>query len=430
MIANEPAPIADSLWTATAGPVPDCPPLSGEASADVAVVGAGFTGLSAALHLAEAGVSVAVLETETPGWGASGRNGGQVIPGLKYDPDEIEAMFGPEAGGRIVALAGGAADLVFSLIERHKIECDAARNGWIQPSHDKAALATAQSRAGQWSRRGAPVRVLSRREAADLLGSDAYQGGLLDERGGGLHPLNYSLGLARAALAAGARIHGHSRVVRLERAGDGFRLHTQAGSLRAGKVMLCTNGYTDALASPLERTVVPVRSIQVATRPLGDNLRRTILPAGHVASDSRRLLLYFRLDAEGRFLMGGRGAYGEGMVKFLQQRLREAAKKLYPQLADAEWAYSWGGYVALTSDHLPHLNRIEPNLIAALGYNGRGVAMATAMGTVLADWARGAREEDLAFPVTPVQPIPFHFLRKPAVSAVANYYRLRDAIGV
>lgn len=430
MIANEIAPIANSLWTATANPVPPGPPLSGPAETEVAIIGGGFTGLSAALHLAEAGVAATVLEAETPGWGASGRNGGQVNPGLKEDPDAVEARFGAEMGARMVRLSGDAADLVFGLIRRHGIDCAGAQTGWIQPVHDRAALSVVEKRVTQWNRRGAPLRMLSKGETADLLGTGQYLAGMIDERGGNLHPLNYALGLATAAQHAGAVLHGQSRALRLESSDTGHTLHTAQGSLKARRVLVCTNGYTDGLLPPLARTVVPIRSIQVATAPLGDNIRKSILPGGHSASDSRRLLLYFRLDPQGRFVMGGRGAYDAAGTRLQMEMLRKVSVQLYPQLKEVDWTFDWGGFVAMTADHYPHLNRVRPGIMAALGYNGRGVAMATAMGKVLADWASGTPEEALDFPVTEPRPIPFHFLRRPAVAATVSWYRLRDRLGV
>lgn len=430
MIANEIATNANSLWTATANPTPPCPPLIGPAETEVAIVGGGFTGLSAALHLAEAGIKTTLIEAETPGWGASGRNGGQVNPGLKEDPDAVEARFGTEMGGRMVRLAGNAADLVFSLIRRHNIDCAGAQTGWIQPVHDEAATKVVQSRVEQWARRGAPLRMLSKEETANLLGTESYLCGMIDERGGNLHPLNYALGLAHAAQKAGAVLHGHSRAVKLESTAYEHILHTAQGKLHARKVLLCTNGYTDDLVPPMRRTLVPIRSVQVATEPLSDNVRCSILPSGHSASDSRRLLLYFRLDPQGRFIMGGRGAYDDQGTKRQMEVLRKASLELFPQLGDTEWSYAWGGFVAMTADHYPHLNRVGPGIMSAMGYNGRGVAMGTALGRVLADWASGTPEDALDYPVTVPKPIPFHFLRKPAVSATVAWYRLRDRLGV
>ena len=430
VIANEMPAVARSLWTATAGPAPSTPPLDGEAAADVVVIGGGFTGLSTALHLAEAGVSVVVLEAESPGWGASGRNGGQVIPGLKHDPEELEALFGAEQAERLIAMVGGAADLVFQLIERHGIDCDARRQGWIQAAHDAAGLAAVERRAADWAGRGAPVEVLDRASVGELIGSERYVGGLVDRRGGALHPLNYALGLAAAAIRAGAVVCGQSRVTAIDRSGHGFLVRTASGVVRTGRIVIGTNAHADGLIEPLRRSVVPVRSVQVATRPLSANLRRSILPEGQVVSDTRRLLLYFRLDAEGRFLMGGRGAFGERGVLARQADLRRVTVELFPQLGDIEWQHHWGGFVALTTDHLPHLHEIEPGIATATGYNGRGVAMATAMGKELARWASGTAARDLAFPVTGIEPVRFHALRKPAISALAAFYRLQDRLGL
>lgn len=430
MIANEDPVIADSLWTATANPSPDCPPLDCTAEAEVAIVGGGYAGLSTALHLAEVGISVRLLEAETPGWGASGRNGGQVNPGLKEDPDTIEARFGADVGARIVALSGKAAGLVFDLIARHRIDCAPGRPGWLQPAHDAAGLVAVRRRVAQWTRRGAPLQLLDARQITDLLGAEGYLGGMLDERGGSLHPLNYARGLAVAAQKAGAVLHGHSRALQLETVGADHGLHTARGRLKARRVILCTNGYSDDLVPVIRRTLVPVRSVQVATAPLSDNLRRDILPQGHAASDSRRLLLYFRLDPQGRFVMGGRGDYGAAGTARQMEMLRRAARKLYPQLAQAEWTHQWGGQVAITPDHTPHIDEVAPRVMAGVGFNGRGVAMATALGKVLADWAAGVPEDELPFPVTRPRPIPFHGLRKPAVRATVAWFRLRDRLGI
>lgn len=427
MIRNETASLANSLWSATSNPAPRCPPLSGDAETEVAVIGGGFTGLSAALHLAEAGTAVTVLEAEQPGWGASGRNGGQVNPGLKEDPDAVEARFGPQMGARMIKMAGGSADLVFALIERHGIDCAATRPGWVQPVHDEAALKTVRSRVEQWRRRGASLRMMSRHETADILGTDSYVAAMIDERGGQLHPLNYALGLAHAAQKSGAILHGDTRAIALERQGVDHLVRCQEGTLRARRVLVCTNGYTDEVAPRLRRSVVPIRSVQIATEPLGGNIRKSILPYGHSASDSRRLLLYFRLDADGRFVMGGRGAYSERGLARQIEALRQVSQQLYPQLRGVPWAHQWGGYVAMTSHHYPILTSPQENVIGALGYNGRGVGMATAMGAILARWASGEPVDSLDYPVTKTRPLPFHFLKKPAVSAAVAWSGLRDS---
>lgn len=429
MIQNELPSISNCVWSATAATPADCPPLFGEHEVDVVVIGGGYTGLTAALHLAESGISTMLLEAETPGWGASGRNGGQINPGLKEDPDEVVHHFGSVMGPRVVKASGNAADFVAQLIAKHDIDCSFSQRGWVQPVHSESAMTTITNRVKQWQQRGAPLRLLSKLDASELLGTDAYLGGMIDERGGQLHPLNYAIGLAKAALKAGAVLHGHTRAVSIEKQGAGHIVRCENGSVKAGRVLVCTNGYTDEIAPRVKRSVVPVRSIQIATDPLNDKLRQSILPLGHSASDSRRLLLYFRFDADGRFLMGGRGDYTEKGLKRQFAVLKNVTKTLYPQLEDEPWKYSWGGFVAMTADHYPHLSSPEPGVMSAVGYNGRGVAMATVLGKVLADWASGVAEKDLNFPVTRVRPIPFYFLRKPAVTAMITWSRLKDKLG-
>jgi hypothetical protein len=424
---HPPAP-PPSLWEATATAGRSFPPLDGETRADVAVIGGGYTGLSAALHLAEGGSNVVLLEAAEPGWGASGRNGGQVIPGLKHDPDVLEVMYGSDLGPRLVKAVGTAADLVFSLIERHDIQCDAVHKGWIQPAHAPAALATATRRAESWARYGADVAMLSRAEVARLLGTTRYIGGWIDRRGGGVQPLSYARGLAAAASRAGARIHGGSPALRAARQGNAWRIETPAGAVVADTVVIGTNGYTDRLWPGLAQTVLPVYSFQIATKPLSDDLRRTILSEGQVASDTRRLLRYFRIDAHGRLLMGGRGPFKDNPGPEDAARLRAGVHDLFPQLSEQPWEFHWTGRVAMTVGHLPHLHELAPGVHAGLGFNGRGVGMATLMGRFLAQRALGKSQAQIDFPITPMKPIPFHGLYRPVVRAVTEYYRLRDAL--
>jgi glycine/D-amino acid oxidase-like deaminating enzyme len=415
-----------SAWTEVAEPRVDARPLAGDRRADVVVVGAGYTGLSAALHLAERGAEVVVLDAAQPGWGASGRNGGQIIPGLKHDPDELEHQFGHETGGRMWEIAGGAADFVFELIARHKIACHAERCGWIAAAPHRAALESLRSRTEQWRRRGAPVELLDAKRIAELTGTSGYAGGMLDRRAGALQPLAFVRGLAGAAQQAGATIHGGSLVRGLEVAPGGWRVDTQAGSVTARSVILATNAYTDDLWPGLRRTVLPVQSYQVATRPLPEEVRRQVLPGGQVVSDLRRILFYFRLDPAGRLLMGGRGPLDDRGDPALFARLEAVARRFFPQIGVASWEHRWSGRVALTADHLPHLHEPRPGMLIGLGYNGRGVAMATVMGKLLADRALGASPAEIGWPVTPIEPIPLHRWRLPAMALVVHWKRFQD----
>jgi glycine/D-amino acid oxidase-like deaminating enzyme len=413
-----------SLWDATAPRVKPCPALQGEAVAQVAIIGAGFTGLSAALHLAEAGQDVAVLDAEAPGWGASGRNGGQVIAGVKDDPDALAQKFGEAVGARLAKAVGEGPDLVFSLIERHGIDCAPIRAGWLQPAVSAATIRTIEHRARQWQAHGIATRVLDAADTARLTGSTLYPAALLDPRGGTVQPLAYARGLAGAAATSGARIFAESRALRLTRRDKTWRIETPRGALQAGTVILATNAYADALNEPLRRSVVAIPSFQVATEPLPPDLRATILPHGHSASDLKRLLRYFRLY-DSRLLMGGRGAFGATPPAALIARMRAAIAAIYPAATGLKLDYAWGGLVAVTTDHLPHLHEPEPGLLAGLGYNGRGVAMATLMGQMLAHRALG---QDTAFPITPLRPIKFHALSRLGAQATIEYLRLRDRL--
>ena len=417
-----------SLWSVTAPPGPVCEPLSGTQRAQAVVIGAGYTGLSAALHLAEAGREVVVLEAAEIGERASGLNGGQVIPGVKPDPDVLERLLGPYAGGRLVATTGAGPDLVFELIARLGIECEAKRAGWIQPATSEAALVQLARRVEQWLRRGAAVSLLSRSEVLQLTGSALYRGGLLDRRGGTVQPLAYVRGLAQAVLRTGARIHTRTPALRLGRRNGSWSVETPQGSVSAPVVIIATNAYTDGISEELRRTLVAVPSFQVATAPIPVELRSTILPEGQAASDTWHLLRYFRLDASGRLILGSRGTFSQSPHLRDVQYHYQAVHELFPQLKGIPFEYHWGGLVAMTQDQLPHLHELGPGLLAGLGYNGRGVAMATVMGRVLARRALGAQVAELGFPVSPVLPVPFHRLSGVGARAMIQYLRAIDGL--
>lgn len=430
IIPNERQTLSASLWAATANPSPDRPALEGDMETDCVVIGAGFNGLSAALHLAEAGRRVIVLEANTPGWGASGRNGGQVNPGLKANPEETEAKYGSDLGKRMVARSAAGGDLVFGLIEKHNIQCDANRCGWVRSATNARTQKILSEAGRQWRERGHAVDEVSEDEMVHMLGVKRYVGGVIDRRGGNIHPLNYALGLADAAERAGALIYGDSPVQDIKSDTETVTVKTANGSVTAAKALICTNAYTGDLADPLGKTIVPVTSVQVATEPLSDNVARSILPEGHSPTDSHRLLLYFRKDNMGRFVMGGRGAMNDANVLKRQQALREKAESLYPQLRGVSWKYAWGGNVAMTRNHEPGFHQIAPNVMAGIGFNGRGVGMATVMGTLLADWAIGMPTAELDFPVTEAKPIPFHQFRHIGLGATVAAFKAMDRLGI
>lgn len=427
---NEGAPLPASLWAATAEPAPHTPPPDRSARFDVAIVGAGYTGLSTALHLAQRGAHVALVDAAEPGWGASGRNGGQVIPGLKYDPDDLVRRYGGAAGERLAEVAGGAADTVFELIERHRIDCDARRAGWIQPAPTAAMLDTVTRRARQWEARGVRVALLDAAQTAARLGTHAYLGSWVDPRAGSVQPLSYARGLARAAQRRGVEIHGKTVARALTHARGEWHIETAHGPvLSAPQVVLATNGYTGSLWPRLARTVIAANSFIVATKPLPPERAAHILPGGEVASDARRLLLYFRRDSQGRLLMGGRGQFAEPRGARDWAHLERSVALLFPGLKDVEYEYRWAGRVALTGDFMPHVHEPAPGLTIALGYNGRGIAMATTMGKLLAArLAHDSTQGPFPFPVTPITPMPLHALQRVYLAAGVAWYRLLDAL--
>lgn len=418
-----------SLWAATASPAIETPPLAASCEVDVAIVGAGYTGLSTALHLTERGVDVCVLEASELGWGASGRNGGQVIPGLKYDPDELIRMFGPERAEPLIDMVAKAADNVFDLIRRYGIDCDARRSGWIQPAHSPTMLEAQLRRVRQWQARGAHVEMLDRSEVARRIGTEAYIGGWIDHRAGSIHPLNYVRGMARAAAANGVRIHGNTGVTGLARKGSRWRLVTAGGAtVTAQRVVIATNGYTGDLWPGLKRTIIAANSFIVATRPLPAGAGDTILPGGVVGSDSRRLLLYFRKDTQGRLLLGGRGSFAEPTSPQAWRHLERSVDFLFPQVKGIGYEYRWAGRVAVTPDFMPHVHEPAPGMTIALGYNGRGIGMATTLGCALAEHLASDSPSPFVYPLSAIKPIPGHSLQRLYLAAAVAYFRLLDKL--
>lgn len=418
-----------NVWEETAVTPPVVPTLAGAHQANVLVVGAGYLGLSAALHLAEAGVDTIVVDAEVPGWGASGRNGGQVIPGLKYDPGELEAMFGHERGERIWRFAGAAADFVFDLVARHGLDCDARRTTWVQAIHSKRAVERAQRRVEDWAKRGALVEYLNREQVAAIAGTDIYLGGFADRRAGVLQPLSYVRELARVALASGARIHAGARVVALDADRSGWRAVTANGAtVRAESVLIATNAYADGLVPGLAKSIVALNSLQIATAPIPPHLRRTLLPNGEALSDTRRAIRYWRLDDDGRLLMGGRGPYGEPDSEHDWDHLARDVRKHFPALREVPFTHRWGGRVAVHLDYLPRLHQPQPQLLVAIGCQGRGIAWQTAMGAELARLAIDS-QYDPVLPFSPVRPIPFHPLKALGVASTIAAYRALDRLG-
>ena len=416
-----------SLWADTAPEVPRNPPLAGDVRADVTVIGAGFTGLRAALFLAEAGVSVVVLDAGDVGFGASGRTGGQVNPMMPFNsPDRLREMLGDEVFGRLAKASLGSADELFALIETYQIECQARQKGWLRVLHTDAARRQAEADIVAWNAHGAGMRMVEGEDLHRLSGSRAYRAAVLTPRGGAVHPLRLAQGLARAAAARGVSIHGGSAVLSLERDGGGWVARTGGGAVRSGKVIVATNGYTGDLLPGLKRSLLPLTPIQIATEPLDPEVIDTILPEGHTISDSRRVIMYARREPGNRIVYGSHGRLARDGTVRGHETVRRDAERVFPQLRGARWSHRWGGRIALTEDHLPHLHEPQPGLIAGLGYNGRGVAMSHVMGRVMAERVLGAPPGALPLPATPVADYPMRGVKLLGMGTAVRAMRFMD----
>ena len=423
-------PLPPSLYAETATAKVEAPALDADRNVSVAIIGGGFTGLSTALHLAEMGTDAIVLEANEPGWGASGNNGGQLNPGLKLDPDAIETAFGADLGQRMIEFAYNAPVFTLGLIRRHNIDCEARQNGTIRAAGHEAHARAVEATAAQCIRRGMPVRLLDLAELQEVTGTDRYVRAMFDARGGDVHPLSYARGLAKAAIARGAKIRGQTPAISLSREGGRWRIKTPRAEVRAEKVLIATNGFTGDLWPGLGRTIVPIFSSIAATAPLPEEVARSIMPTRSVLYESGHITVYYRIDASNRLLMGGRGPMRWIREPEAVAYLMRYALRLWPTLRGIMWTHGWNSRLAMTADHLPHVHEPEPGVLAYLGCNGRGVALATAIGAQLARRLVGGEGCELDLPITPIKPIPLHNLWPVAVRGAVVLGQLRDRLGL
>ena len=416
--------LTHGLWEASAPPAPETAPLRGHTAVDVAVIGAGYTGLSAALHLAEGGRSVAVLEAAEIGFGASGRNVGLVNAGLWVMPDDLPRLLGLVHGPRLLGALGEAPSRVFELVARHGIECEAVRHGTLHCAVGAPGLAGLRRREAQWQRLGAPVRLLDAAETAARTGTAAYAGALLDLRAGTIQPLAYARGLARAAITAGAAVHSNSPVGAIEDLGRRWRLTTRDGaSVDAGWVVVATNAYA-LPGGPwpgLSSEMVRMPYFNLATPPLPEPLRRTILPGGEGAWDTRTILSSCRLDRAGRLVFGSIGAL-RGPGRAIHRAWgRRALARLFPALRGVEFEHEWHGWIGTTADALPRLHQLSRNVVSVGGYNGRGIGPGTVFGRELARLVLGEASVDaLPLPVVDVAAVAGRAVREAFYEAGAQ----------
>ena len=421
-----------SFWHATAPAGPQSAALDGEVETDVAVVGGGYLGFSTALHLAEAGVEVTVLEADEPGFGASGRNTGFVVPNLLtgLDPTVMAKALGPEYGRQVCEMIGQGGDLVFDLIRRHSIDCEARQSGWIQPIHTPEKRAWLEDRVAQWHKLGRPVRALSRDEAVHETGSTVYHGAFLDSTGGHLNPLAYCRGLASAAVAAGARLFTNSRARKIERRGDRWRVSTDGGVLIAKRLLLTTNATGGGLAPEAEGTQFPITLFQMATEPLDPALRESVLPNDRASADTRKELIAYRWTWDNRIVTGGLLASPFGSAERAKTYHLERLREMLPQLPEMSCAYAWQGRLAAARDFMPRLMTLGQGEgdqgWSAIACNGRGMAMTTALGRRIALWLAGGSNEGLPVPITKPDPVALPALASMAFSVWLPWNRRSD----
>ncbi|MFT4150669.1 MAG: FAD-dependent oxidoreductase [Paracoccaceae bacterium] len=420
------------LWRKTAMQRTAAAPLRGDQSADVLVVGGGFTGLAAALGARDAGMKVVLLEGNEIGSAASGRNNGLVISHhSKAAPSEYEAAFGKDRGQRYNAMVAESADVAFGLMQRFGIDAHQVQQGWIQPAHSEPTLARARQFHDEWKALGARVDWFDRDEVTARIGSP-YLGGWMVRNSGHINPFAMTVGLAAALEREGVVIHENSRATRIERVGNAWRVHTKGGSVKAPQVVLATNALTGDIWPGLKRTLIPFKVFQSATPVLSPELRAQILPGNPAVSDMRRDIRYFHYDVDGRLVSGGTHTLwlneadrGRAKVARMLGKAFSAFGGTSPQMQEY-----WSGTFAVVPDRKPRLYRLGPGLVFGGIYSGRGVALSMSYGQELGRLAAETRTDDqMPVPVTAMQPVPFHPVAVQVANRIHNLHRIQDKLG-
>jgi len=429
---DRPGSYPPSLYAATRDTLPDFSPLVGEERADVVVIGGGYTGLSATLHLAEAGRRVLLLEAHRVGFGASGRNGGQLGSGQRLEVDELEAMAGKEAARRLWDMAEEAKRLTRDLAGRAGVPvADGIAHAFRKPAEFDHARSMIDRLARDYGYDR--IESLDRDAFREILPSQAYIAGELDHGAGHLHPLNLALGMARLAAAAGAVIHERSEVTGIahaRRPGDKTVVTTAGGKVSCDHLILAANGYLGGIEPGIAARVMPINNFIVATEPLGER-RAEVLTRNIGVHDTKFVVNYWRLDPEGRLIFGGGENVSYRFPSDIAAKVMKPLLKIYPSLADVRLEYAWGGTLAITMNRMPCFMRPAPNCLSASGYSGHGLALATLAGKLMAQAVEGQSEGFDAMAALPSPEFPGGtMLRWPLLVAGMSWYSLRDRLGI
>jgi glycine/D-amino acid oxidase-like deaminating enzyme len=428
-----PAAPAASLWASTAEPLRAFPSLSGEMHADVVIIGAGYTGLSAAHHIAKSGLAPVILEANRPGWGASGRNGGVITAKFRQSFRDIHAAHGHGMARRMYEIAHESVEMVEELVCEFGIAgARLTRTGQVKAAHNVPTFKAAVDEA-EWMKRemgDSDIRILDIYQVYEETGSKAFVGGILNPGSGGIHPLNYLHGLAEGLAQRGVAIFQESPALRIVRDNGFVVVETPRGSVWAKQVIIATNAYSDLTPATrrLQQTLVPFRSAIIATEKLPRAMTGSLMPSQRTYTETKRMMRWFRM-VDDRVIFGGRGAFGKQDSKAAFEALRRAMVGIFPELKGTALEFRWSGLVGMTLDAMPHIGRLDERTLFSLGYNGAGVAMSSLMGRYLAAFVRGEAPDLGLLDAARLKTIPFYPLREPAVRMVAGWYQLLDAVG-